>query len=254
MRFCKPLEHESAVHMAELDASSTQSSPVSATLRVYATIELLEAILIWLPLRDLLLAQRITRHVKHVIETSVNIQRKLYLLPEPVDLKIQPVTNPFFTADAFAKRTLVATDSTHTWRVPALDNPTEHFDGDGATGYYLRLTVYTIPRKLKPSTSAPVDRQTLCHSVDSWQRMLLTQPPCRITGTFDYGTMRTRKRPRKLELPTCSATAGNLFLRSELRERAPESAGNIVTRMKAGWWTSEITKFVVMLALMFLVL
>jgi len=55
-----------------------------AGLRLASIPELVEAILPLLPIRDLLLAQRVSRCFRAVIEESKAIQRILFLLPEPV--------------------------------------------------------------------------------------------------------------------------------------------------------------------------
>jgi hypothetical protein len=52
-----------------------------ASLRVFDIYELLEAILLYLPMRDILLAQRVNRRWRATIESSKPLQRALYFLP-----------------------------------------------------------------------------------------------------------------------------------------------------------------------------
>lgn len=50
---------------------------------VFAIYEVLEGILLHLPMRDLLNLQRVNKTFQHVIERSVPLQQSLYLLPNP---------------------------------------------------------------------------------------------------------------------------------------------------------------------------
>ena len=51
--------------------------------KLASTPELLEVVLLYLPMRDLLLAQRVSKTFKAVIDNTQAIQRRLFLLPEP---------------------------------------------------------------------------------------------------------------------------------------------------------------------------
>lgn len=53
----------------------------AAAQQVSATTELLEAILLELPMRDLLMSQKVSKHWKAVWDGSVRIQRALYFVP-----------------------------------------------------------------------------------------------------------------------------------------------------------------------------
>lgn len=57
--------------------------------------ELLERLLLHLPLRDLLLAKRIKRACADVIERSEAIRRALFLLPTSNDNQDMKIINPF---------------------------------------------------------------------------------------------------------------------------------------------------------------
>jgi len=67
------------LHTVSLEYHST----MSATHRVFATTELLEAILLHFPMRDLLQFQRVARQWYAVIKTSKKLQRALFLLLGP---------------------------------------------------------------------------------------------------------------------------------------------------------------------------
>ena len=58
---------------------------MSASQKVFQVPELIEAILIHLPPRDLLLSQRISTHFLTTIRRSPTLQKLLFLLPEPDD-------------------------------------------------------------------------------------------------------------------------------------------------------------------------
>ena len=57
----------------------------SASSRVLGTYELLEAILSFLPFRDLVTSQRVSSQFKAVVGGSIQLQQKLYLSPVPED-------------------------------------------------------------------------------------------------------------------------------------------------------------------------
>ena len=58
---------------------------MDATSGVFNTYELVEDVLLYLPLRDLLLAQRISRNIRDVIRNSLPIQKALFF--EPLNIK-----------------------------------------------------------------------------------------------------------------------------------------------------------------------
>ena len=58
------------------------TSKLSAQDAILNTIELLEKILLALPMRDLLINQRVSQHWKNVIDGSIEIQRALFFLSE----------------------------------------------------------------------------------------------------------------------------------------------------------------------------
>lgn len=62
-----------------------ESQSMAALACVLDTVELFEAILICLPVRDLLLAQRVSRRWRDVIARSIKLQRALFLVPDKGD-------------------------------------------------------------------------------------------------------------------------------------------------------------------------
>ncbi|CAG9991108.1 unnamed protein product [Clonostachys byssicola] len=68
----------------------------TATLKVFGTIEILEAILLHLDPKDLLLSQLISTRFKSIISTSPAIQQRLFLSPAPASTP--PQLNPVLAA------------------------------------------------------------------------------------------------------------------------------------------------------------
>lgn len=67
----------------------------TAVQRALNTIELLEAIFLELPPRTLMLSQRVNTRFKGVIESSINVQQKLFLQPPPRAEDGTTAVNPF---------------------------------------------------------------------------------------------------------------------------------------------------------------
>lgn len=79
---------------------------MTAENSVFAIPELLENILLHLPERDLLLAQRVNRCFRNVTTASVHLQRKLFLTADPkskgglaTELKWNPLIDSFRPRD-----------------------------------------------------------------------------------------------------------------------------------------------------------
>ncbi|CZT17414.1 uncharacterized protein RCC_03248 [Ramularia collo-cygni] len=81
-------------------SKSTESPPLSsdatpsATSRVLQTTELLEAILLNLPMQQILLSQRTCKTFQDTVRGSLSLQRKIHFAPVK-DEGQQPVVNPF---------------------------------------------------------------------------------------------------------------------------------------------------------------
>lgn len=66
-------------------ALSAKARSAAAAAKVFHTVELLEAILSELPIRYLLLAQRVSRHWQQVIQDSIRIQQAPFFKPIPLE-------------------------------------------------------------------------------------------------------------------------------------------------------------------------
>ncbi|RMY55478.1 hypothetical protein D0865_04159 [Hortaea werneckii] len=93
---------------------SAYDSP--AAEQFFSMPELLEIMLLKLPVQDLLLAQQVCSHFKAVIEESPKIRQALFLEPEPVAGKKgagTPKVNPLLTNESqLHRRRLIATNAT----------------------------------------------------------------------------------------------------------------------------------------------
>ena len=70
--------------------------PTTATTKVFDVAELLEHILSHLPMKDILLAQRVSKQFRHAIKNSLTLQRKLFYLPSKTENEDRlPKVNPF---------------------------------------------------------------------------------------------------------------------------------------------------------------
>lgn len=137
---------------------------------VLETYELLEMILLHLPMRRMLLAQRVSKATRTIIQRSIHLQRALYLLPAPLSartpsLTLQPTLNnviysrwmpqlgPWTLDTRFIKR--------RTEEAPTTDL---HLHFKVAYDHYSR--------------AKPIDKIPSRFPTGSWTRMLLTQPAC----------------------------------------------------------------------------
>ncbi|KAK3632714.1 hypothetical protein LTR56_016184 [Elasticomyces elasticus] len=74
--------------------SADSAGGLAPTHQVLVTTELLEAILLHLPLKDLLFSQEVCRHWKAVAEQSPSIKKALFLVPDTQPDLVMPTTNP----------------------------------------------------------------------------------------------------------------------------------------------------------------
>ena len=80
-----------------------QSPPIQeySVFRVFATTELLEGILLQLPLHDMLRSQQVKKPFRATVQKSVEIKRALFLSStESIEPAANPLTNPFFIQKA----------------------------------------------------------------------------------------------------------------------------------------------------------
>lgn len=187
---------ESDTTLGSQEDEQEHPETTSARSRAFGVTEIFEHILVSLPIRDLLLAQRISKHFQQVIEDSITLQRALFFKPAPAtrDGKaVTPVINPLL-----AKPTRLSPRD----KVPML--LTTHDNFHGPKGTPLILFVEALGLQYSPM---PFEHQcyaqhfevrvrldnvlcvewlggaigtTVCYSKGSWQRMLATQPPCQV--------------------------------------------------------------------------
>ena len=106
--------------VASQTAPKQQSQPSAldspAAEQFFSTAELLEMVLLRLPMQDLLLAQRVCSHFKAIIDKSFRIRRALFLEPEPVAGKKgagTPRVNPLLTDESqLHRRRFIITKAT----------------------------------------------------------------------------------------------------------------------------------------------
>ncbi|KAF2656964.1 hypothetical protein K491DRAFT_714862 [Lophiostoma macrostomum CBS 122681] len=131
-------------------AAKARRPPTPKPLEI---VELLEQILLHLPQRDLLLAQRVCRRWHAVINSSKHIQQALYLLPLPTVITAsQPASNPLL-ASAFAGYFKLLA-----W---------EEFSGT-YTSTWASMLLHSTEKRWQ---------QRFIREEANWRRMLVTQPP-----------------------------------------------------------------------------
>lgn len=168
-----------------------------ASFRVGRNTKLVKLILRRLPMKTLLLAQRVSRSFKQIIDNSTTLQRQLFFKPAPVKSKALPVMNPLLMFDKHGPRyahrpTLVFELPSDPWgrRKKVHFGLVEVNDGKGNVnrddklfaGTRARVEVATVCGR----SGCIHERyeQNCCYTV-SWQRMLFTQPGCSIVWLAD---------------------------------------------------------------------
>ncbi|KAF7185575.1 hypothetical protein HII31_13072 [Pseudocercospora fuligena] len=129
-----------------------------SAIKVFDTVELLESILLELPIRDVLLAQRIAKSWQQTITGSIKLQRSLFLKPVPAPPTSRSRTKRcmrFFDLDTPCA-TVLQTPGSKT------------------------LLTSVLPITKSSSTTVlhldePIASKMDCDT-SSWRRMLLTQP------------------------------------------------------------------------------
>ena len=169
----------------------------SATTRTLHLPEILEQILIHLPSRDLLLAQRISRAFQLTISASPKLQRALFFSPDPA-CPSSPITylNPTTGATSAHPRPqnnrllLRAFPGVYPTVSPVLVNlpPTREDLALGRPGKEVWSWDVCISFPASPANKSPSDssESSLPSTADpataypsaSWRRMYLCQPPC----------------------------------------------------------------------------
>ncbi|KAF2197310.1 hypothetical protein GQ43DRAFT_444362 [Delitschia confertaspora ATCC 74209] len=132
--------------------------------QVFNIPELFDSILLYLPFRDLLLAQRVCRHWKHHIEASRPIQRALFFLPT----SISPTSDPNSIV-VKRNRLLERTLRVFTLPLPVWTERESQVMID-KWNYQLDILVRGPPH-------VPGSLSRAAPYTPSWMRMLLSQPP-----------------------------------------------------------------------------
>ncbi|KAK5136528.1 hypothetical protein LTR08_002872 [Meristemomyces frigidus] len=226
-------------HTAAANSSFEPSEP--AVSRLLATTELLEAVLLQLPMRDLLLAQGVSKRFEEVIAGSP-IQRALFFEPEPVrscatgKKPVGPKLKPLLMDPSVGR-------GHDTWRNYHARNKLVITNKDGEI--FAIVAVRTAERgcgfKLYGVERAGVytSDKNRHFPTGSWRRMLLTQPPGPTTlftyrprGTNSpwngpsYFTVAEPKRVGELWEPHCygsgDAYDGSGRLPCHISDRLPE--------------------------------
>ena len=152
--------------------NTSQTTNMVASLEVLETYELVELTLLHLPLKDLLLAQRVCKGWQSVWKRSQNIQRALFLLPSSdVRIRIAPERGEYIWETIARNQDYVVTQN------PIL-NPFMkrfiYFDGEYTIIKHVGLVSPTHPSgRLAPATG---DILALHQRDASWRKMLFSQP------------------------------------------------------------------------------
>lgn len=143
---------------------------------VFATEELLEAILVEVDMRTLLLsAQRVSRHWQSAINASLPLQRALFFQAERATEAVEPGFTPRKTQNPLLKDIFPAWFENidgFTPRPRPGVNPVHYFPATAMMGYkrFEELPLY--------QTSLRSDDNPFLRPDASWRRMLTSQPPC----------------------------------------------------------------------------
>lgn len=195
------------------------TTPSAAGPKVAGIAELLEHILLHLPMRDLLLAQRVSRMFKEVIDNSDTIQRALFFVPElpptpllETDVRVNPlladeksyISIPLYQTErnldiepAFIERA--------GWNLQKLR--AVKCEVSTSTEYSRTIPINSVRVGITlgrlPGTACKDRVEAVGQSVHgSWRRMYLTQPPLNTWWTMDTrynsGTFYEYDRPQKL--------------------------------------------------------
>ncbi|USW56437.1 Putative F-box-like domain superfamily protein [Septoria linicola] len=141
----------------ELNHGHHQTARTTSIEQVLATTELLEAILLQLPIRSVLLSQRISKTWHATITSSISLQRALFLRPAPV-LSTSPRSRKIHFIDL----------STPCHQVLSLRGTQS-----------LLTSILPIRKREKVSTFTLTNSRSSAteDEVGSWRSMLLSQPP-----------------------------------------------------------------------------
>ena len=156
-------------------ASEPLDSAERLAHRVFDTYELLEMVLQQLPMRDVLLAQRVSKTWKKVISQSQSLQRKLFFKPASIIAPDYDVEGEYEFGFTPLPLTNVHADHTSTsFQMPG---------GHTVVMNRLLRPCYSLNQQYQPpekTVEFPKGRACLperfLYSSASWKRMLLTRP------------------------------------------------------------------------------
>ena len=177
--------------MAETEARMPFETVMTASSRVFAIPELLENILLHLPERDLLLAQRVNKTFRDVTTASVHLQRKLFFTADLVSedvpafgLKRNTFTEIFRPKEGFyfTDYRLMSDRYLPLWRDWCYKNvestmSLDEYVGDPRYPRYsslkdIQIMLHVVQLDFKALKKAD-------HPSASWKRMFFTQPALR---------------------------------------------------------------------------
>lgn len=143
--------------------------------KVFAIPELLEAILLELPTRDLLLAQAVNVGFRDTIKSSIEIRRALFYEQTPAstsDAQAKPRINPLINRMYnFGKRGVSLHNHLQQCRYMDIGDRGEIFR---EACYHLHAPLRSFPPKMT------------AHSPGSWRDMFMTHPPCPVVIVDEF--------------------------------------------------------------------
>ena len=209
-------------HIHDIHKSRPQSKPVipekrsglslDAGRRLVQTYELLELVLLNLPNEDVLLAQRVNKQFKSVIENSSQLQKKLFFAMDPTaGIDWRTKINPMFALKNVQNAIPLFFDHK--------EKRLAYCHRDGRTRLYCRsIKATTAWLHMDLTSEIPVDnsfspfRET-AHRMrmlgkGSWRRMYLAQPSCNISWGVQLTECRRRDGYMASEKVTYSGYSG----------------------------------------------
>ncbi|KXT13584.1 hypothetical protein AC579_8093 [Pseudocercospora musae] len=146
------------------------SNTTSARSKVLSTVELLEQILLGIRWNELFVLQRVSSTWRDVIQESVLVREKMYILA--IEAPLQPTTSLHYYADSMKRIT---------YRSDKLDtNPATKFYGSSDAGLQNPLALWAVrdlSNFIQFSIGVEGTPEGLPNETASWRQMLLTKPP-----------------------------------------------------------------------------
>ena len=200
---------ESALHSLTMAVNSEISlqhlTLRTAGPRVVNETEALERVLEHLPIRSILLFQRVNKRCKAVVDGSERVQRALFMLPEPSfpasGRSNTPRLNSLFTAEALRKAAPVfgakfdyGAEGLRVATILPLELTHEKEEYRSAPVVKLTIHTWEMQSTTKVSSLHPSLRgDTPGLANGSWSKMYLSQPPLPVDVSYD-GYMSYNKR------------------------------------------------------------